>query len=414
MSKALVKFIVGLAGLTLVPIFSGAIDAKTITLKMLVVGTGKRMEEQLAVFKEFETQHPGIKVQPLVVGGGMVYYDKYIAMTASGTVPDVMMVGTDICGRLIDTFRPLNALIASDKVDMKAYHSSVTKPYTKSGQLYALPVSKDLVTLAYNMDMFKSSGVTPPTKNWEDPSWTWDEFGKMAKKMTVDRNGDGKPDQFGFADLSTGWWQTQIPYIWGTDWIDDGKAVLDISKAAKGFDFWLSLQTKLGAVGGGNMKAAMWSQASWGTTEALQSIKKKFQWDVCAVPAAVNRGTLGYADAIAIPRGVKHLKESWLLAKHIALSDSNRRWAMSWGCQPASSKFDDWYTAQGKDTGLSHKVFVDGSKYVHVPGYFAAKKFSRIDETINNGMSRFWSGKVSAEQALNSIMPAIKQILATK
>src|SRR5690606_29147529 len=45
--------------------------------------------------------------------------------------------------------------------------------------------------LLYRTDLFEEAGLTPPE--------TWDEFIEVAKKLTVDTDGDGSIDRWGFA-----------------------------------------------------------------------------------------------------------------------------------------------------------------------------------------------------------------------
>ena len=44
----------------------------------------------------------------------------------------------------------------------------------------------------YRTDLFEKAGLKPPT--------TVEEFVRVAKSLTADTNGDGKIDQWGFAD----------------------------------------------------------------------------------------------------------------------------------------------------------------------------------------------------------------------
>jgi len=60
------------------------------------------------------------------------------------------------------------------------------------GEMWTFPFNKGLPALYYNKEMFAKAGLDP-----EQPPRTWDEFREMAQKLTVDKDGDGRPDQWG-------------------------------------------------------------------------------------------------------------------------------------------------------------------------------------------------------------------------
>ena len=62
-----------------------------------------------------------------------------------------------------------------------------------NGHVYCVPqVSRIVTALYYRPSMLKAAGFSAPPK-------TWDEFNEMAKKLTIDKNGDGVIDQWGFS-----------------------------------------------------------------------------------------------------------------------------------------------------------------------------------------------------------------------
>lgn len=59
------------------------------------------------------------------------------------------------------------------------------------GKHYSLPFNKATYVIFYNKDLLQKNNVAVPT--------TWKELGEAAKKLTVDTNGDGKPDKYGLS-----------------------------------------------------------------------------------------------------------------------------------------------------------------------------------------------------------------------
>ena len=51
----------------------------------------------------------------------------------------------------------------------------------------------------YNKRIFREAGLKNPQELMEEDNWNWAAMVDAAKKLTVDNNGDGKPDQYGLA-----------------------------------------------------------------------------------------------------------------------------------------------------------------------------------------------------------------------
>ncbi len=60
-----------------------------------------------------------------------------------------------------------------------------------NGKLIGLPIVGDVELLVYNKKMFAKAGIEQPPK-------TWDELVQLGRKLTIDTNGDGRNDQYGF------------------------------------------------------------------------------------------------------------------------------------------------------------------------------------------------------------------------
>lgn len=65
-----------------------------------------------------------------------------------------------------------------------------------NGSIYGVPFLWESLITLYNKDLFKAAGVRVPTVA---QPWTWAEFQQASKKLTIDKNGDGTPDQYGSA-----------------------------------------------------------------------------------------------------------------------------------------------------------------------------------------------------------------------
>ncbi len=90
-------------------------------------------------------------------------------------------------------------LDGSDELDRSDYHrgryGGVLDSATYRGSLWGIPIIGDTYALFCNMDLFDAAGLyTPPA--------TWEQAISMARAITHDTSGDGKPDVFGYSQCS--------------------------------------------------------------------------------------------------------------------------------------------------------------------------------------------------------------------
>ncbi len=80
---------------------------------------------------------------------------------------------------------------------------------------FAIPfLQSPEIAIFYRPALFREAGVTPPAPG---KAWTWDEFVAAARKLTKDTNGDGTPEQWGFAERGLAGFiamKTYIPHLW--------------------------------------------------------------------------------------------------------------------------------------------------------------------------------------------------------
>jgi multiple sugar transport system substrate-binding protein len=174
-----------------------AASNKDVTLKWWAPNLMPTIPQDQAYYKTLTdkfTKETGIKVETTVNAWGD-YYNKILGAISSGEGPDVMTSGTT----WVSTLAPSGAFLQFNDADLKAIGGSgqfiptawnAAGGQTKGGTSM-IPWVAGVTTMFYNTEMFKAAGITAPPK-------TWPEFVADAKKLTIDKNGDGKIDQWGF------------------------------------------------------------------------------------------------------------------------------------------------------------------------------------------------------------------------
>jgi multiple sugar transport system substrate-binding protein len=93
--------------------------------------------------------------------------------------------------RLRPFVEPLNTYIDRDGQEAVAALGALPNSYRLSGQQLGLPVRAGVTILYYRKDLLDEAGLDVPQ--------TLDELEEAARALTVDRNGNGDPEVFGFS-----------------------------------------------------------------------------------------------------------------------------------------------------------------------------------------------------------------------
>ena len=101
---------------------------------------------------------------------------------------------------------------------------------------FGLPRDLNVIALFYNKEMFDAARVAYP-----DDTWDWAKLVEVGKQLTLDKNGDGMPDQWGLYTETTdmeNYWSSLVWQAGGDILSADGKTTaLDSDQAARGIQF---------------------------------------------------------------------------------------------------------------------------------------------------------------------------------
>ncbi|TFD25678.1 sugar ABC transporter substrate-binding protein [Cryobacterium sp. TMS1-13-1] len=190
------------------------------------------------------TAETGVKVDLEVISWTDLY-NRILTAVTSGDGPDVLNIGNTWAVTLQETgaFEPfegatLDAVGGEDRF--------LKTSWSASGAAGEAPTSIPLYGLAYNMyynpKLFAEAGI-------DGPPATWDEFVTDAKKLTVDTDGDGSIDQWGFtaagASVSANSHQAFIRGLQngGTLFDTEGNPTFDSDAQVAGVKQWIDLMS---------------------------------------------------------------------------------------------------------------------------------------------------------------------------
>ncbi|CAA9256320.1 MAG: hypothetical protein AVDCRST_MAG77-2344 [uncultured Chloroflexi bacterium] len=151
---------------------------------------GPRHEAQVKLTDDFNASRQDVKVALEHVGNYAQGAEKFTAVLAANTPPDVMMLTVDTFMpgfARMGALQPLDEYGKADKsAKMETYVPGFIKNGTINGKLFQVPLARSTPVLYYNKDHFRSAGLP------ETPPNTWEQVLDLAQKLT--RSAPLQPD----------------------------------------------------------------------------------------------------------------------------------------------------------------------------------------------------------------------------
>ncbi len=265
--------------------------------------------------REFEAAHPGLRVELLDLGGAAGAQDKHKFLLAGNLQLDVTRIDVGEFpafveeGALVD-LQPY--FDADPSWDPEAYYSAPLAALRDGrGHLHGLPSTFTPYVMYLNLDLLAAAGLERPR-----PDWTWEEFLDVARRTTLDRDGDGRPEQYGIS--LTQWLQALAPWVWQNDAdflaADGARAAMGEPRFVETMEFLRGLlhtervasfdaafenQLSQGLFQAG--RAALYGPVGFWETYRFQFIRE-FRWDVAPLPRGVRPATSVAMTVYVVPR----------------------------------------------------------------------------------------------------------------
>lgn len=187
-------------------------------------------------------------------------------------------------------FAKLDDFYGSDETEKASLNPSAVEMEKVNGSYYGVPTGFVPLSVIYNKTLFDKAGITTfPT--------TWDEWVADAKKLTVDADGDGTPEQYGLAlpdhaTVGNGVWASLF-YGNGGEIVDGTKSALDSTANTETLTYWANAvrdgkisPTGLDGVASDKLfssgKAAMEIGGPWMASVATEN---KIDYGIAGIPA---------------------------------------------------------------------------------------------------------------------------------
>lgn len=377
-------------------------------LLMVAAGCGKKAEEQSSVVtltfwhstvsstvpalnelvEKFHREYPGIEVKPQYVPTGDALIQKLITSVQSHTAPDLSWIHANFLQDIIeadaiyriDEFQ--NTADSLSRADIEDIYPALMQEAKWRGTLYSMPMEATGVALLCNRELFRAAGIDP-----DRPPATWQELRDYARKLTLDRNGDGKFEQVGFfvpifpASGPLGDWMVWqfYPFLFqaGGDVItrDQTRVLYNSDAGVQALTLWKNIYSDLNLgtftidyeVAFASKQLAMALDGPWNLPRWRQI--KGLDWSIAPLPAGpAKRATIVGGEYLAIFRQSQHPKEAWTFVKWMIRPDVQAFWSMKSGYLPirkAVTEIKEYQEFLGQNPAL--RAYVDQLQVSQAP-----------------------------------------------
>lgn len=417
--KSLMLLLLG----TILISFSGVTFAKQTTLLFSFWGTTKEVPVIEGAIKGFMDKNPDIKVKVMAVPatGWSSYFAKVVSMVAGGTPPDIARVAIE--GARFFAAKglsmPLDSYIQKDKEELQEFfddvHPKLVEPFRYKGSLYQLPGTWNNMVIFYNTKLFEKYGIKRPPDDWNT-----DTFLEIARKITVDEDGDGVPDQWGFGRVSTGAFGV-VPWVFNFDsnilsddwtqsnandpklvaafrWMQDLIWKYRVAPSPTGIDWYTIFATgKLGMTG-------------WGRWPVVHFTGLEFyDYDIMYFPKATTQTTVYGINSYCIMKSAKNPDEAWRLYKYMCSKEFRRYQAK--GGMSIPSRRSIAYDPEAMGPYPPHwRIFYDSlEKAKAVP---SPTEYPKMEEILDRYLSSMLANEITPEEAAEGTHRELSALLA--
>lgn len=280
------------------------------------------LQEQAAIF---EAENPDIKIEVTTPGSGGTA-ETFMVIMASGMSIDVselvLRMGASVASQ--GGYKDLRPYLArSKKISLDSYvpiaGAAVTLP---GGLVWGLPVDLLVVPTHYHAEMFAEAGMASPADL--GTGWNYEAATATAKRLTIDRDGDGVPEQWGTHRAFTFWvygnaFENRDAKMFDRN-VNPTRSLLNTPKVQEALQWMVDLHVVHNAadIDGGVYSAEFpkgkyaWSLGAGPPLSMLMDqAKQTFKWGVALPIGDVKRGAYTAVCNFQIPTVSKHSDEAW-------------------------------------------------------------------------------------------------------
>lgn len=352
----------------------------------------------------FNQTHPDIKVESIYAGQFDQQLPKVLTAVVGNVPPDILLFYPQITGQLVElgAIKPLENWL--NKSPLKSEISpNLFEEMELDGHLWSVPLYTSNIGIFYRPQLFQAAGISETPK-------TWQELRQVAKKLTLDRNGDKRPEQYGILlPLGKGEWTvfSWFPFLLsaGGEIVKNNRPNLVNEGAIAALQLWQDLlkdgSAKLSAPERGyeednfiDGEVAMQITGPW-----TYILKADVDYGVFPIPANIEQATVIGGGNLYVMKTTPAREQAALKFLEYVLSEEfQREWSIGTGFLPVNlktikSKAYQEFASQKPEL----KVFLEQMPFARARPIIAG--YSRLSESLGRAIESTLLGE-SPEKAL--------------
>ncbi len=361
---------------------------------------------------KFNQTHPDIYVESIYAGQLDQQLPKVLTAVVGNIPPDLLAFYPQITGQFVElgAIEPLDKWL--EKLPIKSeIFPNLFDELTFNDHIWSIPLYTGNLGIFYRPKLFQAAGITQIPK-------TWDELREAAKKLTIDRDGDRRPEQYGILlPLGKGEWTVfcWFPFLFnaGGDILTNNQPNLMDKGAIAALQFWQDL-LKDGS--------AMLSTPERGYEEdsflagrvAMQItgpwtyiIKSDVDYGVFPIPGNVEQSTVTAGGNIYLMKTTPKREQAALKFLEYVLSEEfQTEWSLGTGFLPVNIKAaqSDTYQQFIKQQPVL-KVFLEQIPMARARPIVT--KYNRLSDSLGRAIEATLLGE-SPEKALKTSQERVK------
>jgi multiple sugar transport system substrate-binding protein len=394
------------------------------TVSFMVFGGPEELAAYQSLVDAFHAAQSDVQVELRYVPDQAEYRRRLATDFSANVPPDVMLLNY----RRFATFagqgglEPLGPYLdRSAALDEADFFTPVIDSFRFAGQMWCIPQNVSSLVVYYNQDLFDAAGLPYPSDDW-----TWGEFLAAAQRLTLDTDGDGRPEQYG-AGIEPNL-NRLAPFIWqaGGDLVDDPanptRLALDSPAAQVAMQWFTALQTEHGVVPDAVAESAEGSESRFlnGTLAMYLNSRRgvptyrtitDFVWDVAPLPRSAQAASVLHSDGYCMAANAKKKDAAWRFIEYANSAVGQDLIAATGRTVPSlrAVATSPAFLEPGQAPARS-QVFIDAMDVIRAVPVMA--NWPAIEDTASQDIEQAFYGRVSVAEAAAAAIERTRQFFA--
>ena len=299
---------------------------------------------ETAIFKstleDFRAKKPDLEFKYEPIPGN--YSEKLQLMLGTQTAPDIFFLKgmTAPSYMSFGILNPMDDLVANAPgFEADDFFPFAWEAFQRDGKQYGIPKDFNPYVLFYNKKLFREAGIDTLPTNWE-------ELQAMSRQLTIDKDQDGKTDQFGFiVEPSV---EMVMPFVYqngGNFQNPDGSLGITDPAFIEALEFYHGLYES-GVATMAQDQGVAWNGDAFGREICAMAISggwlipflkdnyPEIDYGIIPLPAGKQRATVAFTTAYSMPKATNFEADAWSIISYLTGKEGMTNWTKTGVAMP--------------------------------------------------------------------------------